>query len=92
MTDPALERRILALAEALSNGPEEARDWYRSVPIERLQRATARELVAAGQGARVLDFLLDVLARESGAASGARGSAQAVAGARWARKSRSQST
>lgn len=68
MTDPALERRILALAESLSADAREARDWYRSVPIERLERATASELVAAGQGARVLDFLLDVLAREARAA------------------------
>ncbi|MCD9033155.1 hypothetical protein LDO32_15615 [Luteimonas sp. Y-2-2-4F] len=68
MTGPALERRILALAERLSADPREARDWYRSVPIERLERATACELVASGQGARVLDFLLDVLAQEARAA------------------------
>ncbi len=67
MTGPGLERRILALAAALSRDAWEARHWYRSVPIERLGRATARELVAEGRGAQVLAFLFDVFRQEASA-------------------------
>ena len=38
--------------------------WYHSDPIAGLDGSTARELVRIGRASAVLDFLMDVLAKE----------------------------
>jgi len=60
----AFESRILSMATLVAADEIEARQWYRSDPISRLDGRTAHELVQAGRGLAVLDFLLDVLRLE----------------------------
>lgn len=60
----APEETILGLARLLSPQGQEAADWYRNDPIAALGGATARQLVARGEGDRVVRFLLDVLSAE----------------------------
>lgn len=65
----ASEETILGIARLLSPHGQEAADWYGNDPIAALGGATARQLVARGEGGRVVRFLLDALRAEQVAAS-----------------------
>ncbi|HEX2082240.1 MAG TPA: hypothetical protein VHF86_02005 [Xanthomonadaceae bacterium] len=52
------------LARLLSPHGRDAADWYSNDPIAALCGATARQLVALGEGDRVVRFLLDALRAE----------------------------
>jgi hypothetical protein len=60
----AIETRILSLAARIAADEAEARLWYRSDAITDLDGRTAHELVQAGRGKAVLDFLQGVLRYE----------------------------
>lgn len=64
MTEPTLRTCILSMASLVTTDNAEARHWYRCEPIARLGEKTAHELVSAGQGLEVLDFLFEVLRHE----------------------------
>ena len=61
VTDHARTRRsVLSLARQIEPDARAVLRWYDSVGIGELWGRTARELVDAGQGKRVLGFLADV--------------------------------
>lgn len=64
MSGHAIETRILSLAARIAADEAEARHWYRFDAIAGLDGRTAHELVHAGRGPAVLDFLQDVLRHE----------------------------
>ncbi|MBU6246318.1 MAG: hypothetical protein KGN77_01065 [Xanthomonadaceae bacterium] len=61
VVDPARTRRsVLSLAGQIEPDARAVLRWYDTVGIGELWGRTARELVDAGQGQRVLGFLADV--------------------------------
>jgi hypothetical protein len=61
MNEHAIETQILSLAARIAADEAEARHWYRSDTITGLDSRTAHELVQAGRGPAVLDFLQGIL-------------------------------
>lgn len=59
--DAALARRcVLSLAGQIDPDADAVMHWYHDVAIDELWGRTARELVDAGEGRRVLSFLGEV--------------------------------
>ncbi|MDH5832814.1 antitoxin Xre/MbcA/ParS toxin-binding domain-containing protein [Luteimonas kalidii] len=65
MSREEFERRVLSAATRVCADRSEARRWYREDPLAALDGRTAADLVGTGSGARVLDFLIDVLRHEA---------------------------
>jgi hypothetical protein len=53
----AAEREILNLIEARFAAAASAQVWYRSEPLSGFAGRTARQLVQAGRGAEVVEFV-----------------------------------
>ncbi len=56
---------VLRLARRLESDPQAVLHWYHAQTIAPLDQATAAQLVADGQAARVIQFLQETLARDA---------------------------
>lgn len=55
------KQRILLLAGAIEPDQFRLHQWFCRDPIAELEACTAQELLRAGQGDRVIAFLMDIL-------------------------------